>query len=128
MEITSLSQLDLTKVYSYADYYSWKFQEKVELFKGKIMKMSPAPSREHQRILTYIGNELYNFLKGQPCQVFFAPFDVRLEKSSDDTKVENVVQPDISVICDLTKLDDRGCVGAPELIIEFFLQAIQKKK
>lgn len=128
MEITSLSQLDLDKTYSYADYFSWKFQERVELLKGKIMKMSPAPSRQHQEIAQFINSELYSFLKTNPCRVFFAPFDVRLERVKDDKKVENVVQPDLCVVCDLTKLDDRGCSGAPELIVEILSPGNTKKE
>lgn len=118
MEITSLSQLDLSKTYSYADYYSWKFQERVELLRGKIMKMSPAPSRQHQRISSKLGFSIQKYLELSACQVFYAPFDVRLESLKDDKLVKTVVQPDICVICDLTKLDDRGCSGAPELIVE----------
>lgn len=128
MEITSLSQLDLTKTYSYADYFSWKFQERVELLKGKIMQMSPAPSRMHQTLQAKIGNRLYNFLENQPCQMFYAPFDVRLERVKDDKKVQNVVQPDICVVCDITKLDDRGCSGAPELVVEILSPGNTKKE
>lgn len=128
MEITDLSQLDLNKTYSYADYFSWRLQERVELLWGKIMKMSPAPTRQHQVISGYIGNKIYNFLEKSPCQVFYAPFDVRLEKTTDDYKVKNVVQPDICVICDITKLDDRGCSGAPELIIEILSPGNTKKE
>ncbi len=118
MEITSLSQLDLSKTYSYADYFSWKFQERVELLRGKIMKMSPAPSRQHQRISSKLGFSIQKSLELSSCQVFYAPFDVRLESVKDDKLAKTVVQPDICVICDLTKLDDRGCSGAPELIVE----------
>ncbi len=118
MQITDLNQLDLTKTYSYADYFSWKFHEKVELLKGKIMKMSPAPNRQHQEIAQIINLKIAQFLIGKPCKIYFAPFDVRLERTQNDKLVQNVVQPDICVICDLTKLDDRGCSGAPELIIE----------
>lgn len=128
MEITSLSQLDLSKVYSYADYYTWKFQERIELIKGKILEMSPAPSRQHQKISFYIGNQLYNFLDNCPCEIYSAPFDVRLERVEDDKKVINVVQPDLCVICDLSKLDDRGCSGAPELIIEILSPGNTKKE
>lgn len=128
MEITSLSQLDLTKTYSYADYFSWKFQERVELLKGKIMQMSPAPSRLHQTLQAKIGTKLYNFLENQSCQMFYAPFDVRLERVKDDKKVQNVVQPDICVVCDITKLDDRGCSGAPELIVEILSPGNTKKE
>jgi Uma2 family endonuclease len=128
MEITALSQLDLTKSYNYFDYLSWKFSERVELLKGKVMQMSPAPSRRHQTISRVIGSEIVFYLKKSPCQVFYAPFDVRLERVKDDTKVQNVVQPDICVVCDLTKLDDRGCSGAPELMIEILSPGNSKKE
>lgn len=128
MEITNFSQLDLTKRYSYADYFTWKLQERVELLKGKIMLMSPAPSSRHQEISSFISNEVYNFLKKKSCKVFSAPFDVRLEPIKDDSKVFTVVQPDISVICDLTKIDSRGCLGAPELIVEILSPGNTKKE
>lgn len=118
MEITELSQLDFSKSYSYFDYLSWKFQERVELIRGKVFNMSPAPASRHQRLLGKIGNELYSYLKGKPCEVFYAPFDVRLMRSTDDKQVTTVVQPDICVICDQSKIDERGCNGAPELVIE----------
>lgn len=128
MEITSLNQLDLNRTYSYLDYFSWRLPERVELLWGKVMKMSPAPTRQHQAISRKIGTKLVNFLENSPCQVFYAPFDVRLERTTDDSKVKNVVQPDICVICDLTKLDDRGCSGAPELIIEILSPGNTKKE
>lgn len=118
MEITSLSQLDLSKTYSYADYFSWKITERVELFMGKIFEMSPAPASSHQRISRNIGTELIIFLQKRPCEVFYAPFDVRLEKDKTDDQAITVVQPDICVICDVTKVDERGCKGAPDLIVE----------
>ncbi len=118
MEITSLSQLDLNKTYSYADYFSWKIKERVELFMGKIFEMSPAPASSHQRISRNIGTELIIFLQKRPCEVFYAPFDVRLEKDKTDEQAITVVQPDICVICDVTKIDERGCKGAPDLIVE----------
>jgi Uma2 family endonuclease len=128
MEITSLSQLDLTKSYTYADYFSWKIQERIELFKGKIFAMSPAPSRHHQEISQFINTELSIFLKNHSCKVYFAPFDVRLQRTVDDKKVNTVVQPDICVVCDLTKLDDRGCSGAPELVVEILSPGNTKKE
>jgi Uma2 family endonuclease len=118
MEVTSLDQLDLNKVYSYADYLTWKFPERVELFRGKIYAMSPAPASGHQRILGKVGNSLYNFLDKSECEVFYAPFDVRLESKKDNTKNFTVVQPDISVICDPAKIEKRGCLGAPDLVVE----------
>ncbi|MCA0365914.1 MAG: Uma2 family endonuclease [Bacteroidetes bacterium] len=117
MEITSFDQLDLNKEYSYADYLLWKFEEKVELIKGKIFKMSPAPARKHQKVSWRLNFELGKYFSGNPCEVYYAPFDVRLPSKSNETVI-TVVQPDICVVCDLTKLDDKGCVGAPDLVIE----------
>ncbi|MGJ7033428.1 Uma2 family endonuclease [Niabella hirudinis] len=119
--ITDISQLDPDKKYSYADYLKWQFDEYVELIKGKIFqKMSPAPVREHQQIVMSVSREISLFLKNKSCDVYPAPFDVRLPSSgiTKDEKTYTVVQPDISVICDPSKLDDRGCVGAPDLIVE----------
>ncbi len=114
-----LADLDINKVYSYADYFKWKFEERVELIRGYIFKMSPAPNRRHQRISMFMGNALYNFLHGKKCEVYTAPFDVRLpRKSTDDKEIITVVQPDICVICDPSKLDKRGCLGAPDIVVE----------
>ncbi len=119
--ITSIDQLDFTKQYTYADYLTWKFDERVELIRGWISRMSPAPLVIHQRILMSLSNQVYSYLKGKSCEVFVAPFDVRLtnkRKSVPNKSITSVVQPDISVICDLEKLDKRGCVGAPDWVIE----------
>ena len=106
--------------YSYADYLTWQMEEVVELIKGKIFrKAAAAPKRIHQRISAKLLTRLYVFLENRSCQVYDAPFDVRFPTSSkEDRKIYNVVQPDICVICDLEKLDDRGCLGAPDLIVE----------
>jgi Uma2 family endonuclease len=119
--ITSLSQLDLSKQYTYADYLTWNFKERVELIKGLIYKMSPAPSSVHQLISGYLHTDINNFLRKSDCKAFAAPFDVRLtnkRKSTEDNVIINVVQPDICVICDPSKIDKRGCLGAPNLVIE----------
>jgi Uma2 family endonuclease len=107
-------------MYSYADYLTWQFEEVVELIRGKIFKKAAAePRRLHQKVSGELSYRLTGFLKGQKCQVYAAPFDVRLPKGSkEDHKIHDVVQPDICVICDLEKLDDRGCLGAPDLIVE----------
>jgi Uma2 family endonuclease len=118
MEVTEFSQLDLSKSYTYFDYLSWKFQERVELFKGKVFNMSPGPASKHQRLSGKIAIPLFNYLANNTCEVFYAPFDVRLMKNSNDKQVKTVVQPDICVICDLSKIDEKGCNGAPELVIE----------
>src|SRR5690606_4986845 len=101
------------------EYLTWELKERVELIRGYIFKMVPAPSSEHQRISMYIGSAMHQFLKSKPCEVFTAPFDVRFYDPDDSQKaITNVVQPDISVICDLSKVDTRGCLGAPDLIVE----------
>jgi len=118
--ITKFSQLDLSKTYTYADYLTWKFDEFVELIKGKVMRPMAGPSWRHQRYSVRISSEVYQFLKKSTCEVFTAPFDVRLVKggANGDQQISTVVQPDIFVVCDLAKLDDRGCVGAPDWIVE----------
>ncbi len=115
--------------YTYADYLKWKFDEQVELIKGKIFKMSPAPFRIHQRISLDISSKLYHFLKGKSCKVYEAPFDVRLPvKSKKNQDITTVVQPDICIICDSSKLDEAGCIGAPDLIIEILSKGNNKKE
>src|SRR5271169_483298 len=103
----SIDDLDFSKTYTYADYYSWKFEERLELIKGKIFKMSPAPSRRHQILSGNLYRVISNFLWEKSCEVYSAPFDVRLvRKQKENERVKTVVQPDICVICDLSKLDD----------------------
>jgi Uma2 family endonuclease len=129
--ITKLSDLDLTKTYSYADYLLWQFQERVELIKGKIFEMSPAPSRKHQEVSRVLNRYLDRYFEHNSCGLYTAPFDVRLvnfKKSTDDTKVFTVVQPDLCVVCDREKLDDRGCLGSPDLVIEILSPGNSKKE
>jgi Uma2 family endonuclease len=115
--IVSYDQLDLNKSYTYWDYIKWQFSERVELIRGKLFKMSPAPGMNHQNISMNLSVLFSNLLKNQPCKIFAAPFDVRLPlpKSGKDS---TVVQPDICIICDLSKLDELGCNGSPDLIVE----------
>ena len=117
-KITSLSQLDPDGYYTYQDYLSWKFEDRVELFKGWIAKMSPAPNRRHQAISSALHGLIWSQLRHDTCEVFSAPFDVRLPVSQKKGHSDTVVQPDIVVICDDSKLDDQGCNGAPDLVIE----------
>jgi len=113
------SELDLTKTYSYADYLEWKFEERTELIKGRIFKMSRAPGSYHQEIAAEITRVFANHLKGKMCKVYPAPFDVRLAKKSlMNEDVITVVQPDICVVCDRRKIDKAGCIGAPDIVVE----------
>ena len=118
--ITHISQLDLDKKYTYADYLTWQFDEFVELIRGKVRRMSPAPRRSHQEVSFNLSGLIKAALRNKGCHAYAAPFDVRLTRMTPngDASIETVVQPDICVICDLTKLDEQGCVGAPDWIIE----------
>jgi Uma2 family endonuclease len=122
-------QLDLNKRYTFADYLTWMDDKRRELINGFIKLMTPAPLRIHQEIASNLFLRIGNQLADNPCKTYFAPFDVRLPNKPDETsdeKVYTVVQPDISVICDLTKLDERGCIGAPDFIIEIISPATAK--
>jgi Uma2 family endonuclease len=119
--INSALNLPADRIYTYADYLTWQFDNYVELLRGKILAMSPAPLRVHQKIAGKLHGEILNFLRKHPCEVYIAPFDVRFPRRKDETKDEQittVLQPDLCVICDLSKLDARGCLGAPDWIIE----------
>lgn len=111
--ISDINQLDLNKKYTYRDYLTWRFKEKVELIMGKIFKMTPAPSTTHQQVLWRITKALGKVEELEKCDVFVAPFDVRLFPDG-----HTVVQPDICIVCDSAKLDEKGCMGPPDLIIE----------
>ena len=120
-KITDLSQLDPNGVYTYADYLTWQIEQAIELVKGKILKMA-APSRRHQGISWNLSMNVGQQFKRHACRAYAAPFDVRLydKKKSDQANkdIYTVVQPDLCIICDLSKLDDRGCLGAPDFIVE----------
>ncbi len=111
--------------FTYADYLTWNFKERIELIRGKIFKMSPAPAIPHQKVLTNLFLAMGIFLKHKPCSIFVAPIDVRLmgkpfrKRKLKDDEITTVVQPDIIVICDEEKLKDiRSVDGAPELVVE----------
>ena len=107
------------KHFSYADYLQWDETVRAELIEGEVYDMTPAPSRKHQEVSMALSVIFGTYLKGRKCRVFAAPFDVRLPgKSKDDSDITTVVQPDLSIICDEKKLDTRGCLGAPDLIVE----------
>ena len=106
--------------FSYADYCKWTDDERWELIDGVEYDMSPAPSRIHQKLSGELFVRIYNVLKDRQCEVYAAPFDVRLPDYAEasDKEIFTVVQPDIVVVCDASKLDERGCMGAPDLVIE----------
>jgi Uma2 family endonuclease len=111
--------------FTYADYLTWNFKERIELIKGKIFKMSPAPTILHQTISINIEKKITNFLDGSPCKMLHAPVDVKLKgkpfkkKKLRNDEITTVVQPDIIVVCDEEKLKNNRCIdGAPDLIVE----------
>ena len=108
--------------YSYADYLSWLDDRVREIINGVVRLMPYAATTTHARISLNIAYEFETHIRKRKgkCQVFVAPFDVRLPKNGEtaDDKIDTVVQPDICVICDLSKIEERGCLGAPDLIVE----------
>jgi Uma2 family endonuclease len=113
-----LPQRDL-EFHTYADYLDWPADVRYELIDGIAYAMGPAPVRRHQEVALELARQIADALDGSPCRPYIAPFDVRLPRANEaDEFVNTVVQPDISVICDKTKLDERGCRGAPDWIIE----------
>ncbi len=123
--------LDLKKRYTYADYLTWMDDVRRELINGFIKLMSPAPRMRHADVSYNISWYLGAIIKQnkEKCKIFNAPFDVRFPKQGEtaDDKIDTVVQPDICVVCDLSKLDDRGCCGAPDMIVEVLSPSTHKK-
>lgn len=110
--------------YTYADYCTWDDSERWELIEGMPYAMSPAPTPQHQGISGELFGQLRDYLKGKPCKLFAAPFDVRLNADDED---DTVVQPDLVVICDRSKIDDKGCKGAPDIVIEILSPSTARK-
>ena len=105
--------------FSYEDYLTWDGNEKWELLYGIPYAMSPAPSRIHQEICGEMFFKIRTYLQGKSCNVYTAPFDVRLcKEDASENEIINVIQPDITVICNKDILDDRGAKGVPDLVVE----------
>jgi len=105
--------------FTYANVITWPEGERWELIDGCAYDMTPAPSTRHQLILLALILQFGNFLKKSPCLLLTAPYDVRLPKAQEDgLTASTVVQPDLMVVCEREKLDERGCVGAPTLVVE----------
>ena len=111
---TALEKFEEKEHYTYADYLEWDENVRAEIINGTVYMMSP-PLTIHQRISMRLSQRIAQYLEGKTCEVFAAPFGVRLfplEDKSDDT----VVEPDIVVVCEPSRIDERGCNGAPEII------------
>lgn len=116
------------KLFTYGDYCTWSDEIRCELIDGEVFDMTPGPGRLHQQISGELFVQFHSFFKGKPCQVYSAPFDVRLPRRKEtDEEIKTVVQPDIVVVCDESKLDDKGCRGAPDLIIEILSPSTASK-
>ena len=116
------------RCYTYGDYVAWPLDERWELIGDTAWNMSPAPNRLHQETLSRIAAIILPYVKDKPCKVYFAPFDVLLpEPGEDEDDTTNVVQPDISVICDASKLTEKGCTGAPDFIVEILSPYTSRK-
>ena len=117
------------KVFTYGDYNLWPESERWELIEGVAFDMSPAPSRQHQFILVELVSQVHGLLGEVPCEVYCAPFDVRFPDyiEQEDAEISTVVQPDLVVVCDKKKLDDKGCIGAPDLVVEILSPSTMSK-
>lgn len=126
---SKVEEPDASFSYTYADYLQWKFEERLELFRGKIYKLS-APNTRHQAVAGNLTALTITFLKGKKCRAFPAPFDVRLpvKNRTRDDEVKTVVQPDLCIVCDESKIDARGCCGAPDLVVEILSPGNTKKE
>lgn len=114
--------------YTYADYLKFEFEEMVELIRGKIFRMSPAPKASHQSVSVSLSSMIWTYLKGKTCRVYEAPFDVILPVSNKKReKATTVVQPDICVICNPEIVEEAGCFGVPDWIIEILSPHTSKK-
>jgi Uma2 family endonuclease len=121
--------LDMNRQYTYADYLTWMDDKRRELIDGFI-QMMPSPGLTHARLVGRINASLMNHINRNRglCEVFTAPFDVRLPRNgeTENHRIYTVVQPDIVVVCDPSKLDKRGCLGAPDMVVEILSLSTHK--
>jgi Uma2 family endonuclease len=114
--------------FTYRNYKTWPDEERWELIDGQAWSMSPAPTMRHQELLGRLHMIFANFLIGKPSRVFFAPFDVLLPQGEEaDDDIDTVVQPDLLVYCNTSKLTKAGSRGAPDLIAEILSPSTSKK-
>ncbi|BDU49920.1 Uma2 family endonuclease [Haliovirga abyssi] len=105
--------------YTYENYKNWKDSEDWEIIGGKVYSMSPSPNRKHQEIASKIHGKIFRYLEGKKCKVYYE-LDVLLSE-------EDIVKPDILVVCDENKLTDKNINGAPDLVIEILSPSTAKR-
>ncbi len=119
---------DLKKKYTYGDYLKWSGQERWEIIDGIVHNMTPAPTPNHQRLAGEIFFWIKSYLRGKSCEVFMAPIDVLLFADGQNNEEQRtVVQPDVLIICDPSKINEKVCKGAPDLIIEILSPSTAKQ-
>ncbi len=107
------------KRYTYADYLQWPDDTRYELIDGEVFRLAPTPLIEHQEVAGEVYCQLRNQLDGKPCRPYIAPVDVRLPRKDEaDAAIDTIVQPDVLVVCDPSKIDRRGVRGAPDWLLE----------
>ncbi len=110
--------------HTYGEYRTWPEDVRYELIDGEAYLMAPAPTVAHQRLVLELARQIADALEGSPCEVFLAPFDVRLPRTDEaDDAIDTVLQPDLTIVCDPGKIDQRGCRGAPDWVIEILSPA-----
>jgi len=116
------------EVYTYEDYLNWPDEQRIEIINGQVYFLAP-PSRIHQKISGEIYIQFSNYLKDKECEVYYAPFGVKFPSANEksNNEIKTVVEPDIVVVCDKSKLDDEGCKGAPDLIVEITSPSTARK-
>ena len=105
--------------YTYSDYKNWPDDERWEIIEGEAFQMSPAPGTKHQEMVVEMTRQIANFLEGKDCSVFSGPVDVFLPaRGESEDETSTVVQPDLAVVCDKSKITERGIKGPPDIMIE----------
>lgn len=112
--------------YSYQDLLDMDDENRYEIIDGELYLMS-SPSVRHQMLVVEISRQIANYLKGKKCKVFVAPLDVRFSKEKDFKKIWDVVEPDIMVVCDQDKIDEKGIAGVPDVIIEILSPSTSRR-
>lgn len=113
--------------YTFADCLTWEENERIEIINGEAFMMAP-PSSIHQEIVAELTRQFGNYLEGKRCKVYPAPFGVRLFERDGDAPedVDTMVEPDLSIVCDRSKIDKHGCKGAPDMVVEILSPSTQR--